>query len=90
MVARALPRIAITPIVLTGVRELKKRNNVSFDRGTYAMCKVIADAKGQSTASFMREAVLFYLQQQYGPAFKRVQQKMIETCAKDFKKASNY
>src|SRR3954452_19207969 len=82
-------RRAATPV--NPRRFMEKRNkwhNVSFDSATYDICKAMAEAKGQSTASYMRELVLCALHDEYADQLRVVQRKLLKARVKDTLKAS--
>ena len=65
-----------------------KRHNVSFDSGIYGICKIMAEAKGQPTASYMRDLVLRALHDEYADQLRVIQRKLLNPRSKDALKAS--
>jgi hypothetical protein len=57
-----------------------KWHNVSFDSATYSICKVMAGAKGQSTASYMRDLVLLALHGEYADQLRVTQRQLLKAC----------
>lgn len=65
-----------------------KWHNVSFDSATYSICKVMAEAKGQSTASYMRDLVLYALHDEYAGQLRDIQRKLLKARVNDALKVS--
>jgi hypothetical protein len=72
----------------TFMEKKNKWHNVSFDSTTYSLCKVMAESKGQSTASYVRELVLYALHDEYVDRLRTIYRKLLKAHAKDALKVS--
>src|SRR6266446_7730901 len=79
-VLRGANRLTKSAATMTKTRRFmdkeNKWHNVSFDSATYSICKVMAGAKGQSTASYMRDLVLLALHGEYADQLRVIQRKL--------------